>query len=402
MNAVGIDVSKGKSMVAVMRPGGEVVLKPFEVSHTKSGLQKLAGRLLSLDGETKVVMEGTGHYHLPVAAALCGAGLRVSVVNALLVHGYDNDTIRKAKTDKLDAVKIAKYGLDRWEKLRPYVPEQGARLALKACLCRYQQAIKACTMFKNNLISLLDNTFPDANRLFGSGVRSDGGEKWVDFVAEFPHCQCVSGLTLRAFAGKYRRWCKRCGYNFSEAKATEIHAHASDCFAVLPFGETTRLLVSQMCGQIRMALEAMAALKCEMNALAAQLPEYPAVMAMFGVGESLGPQLIAEIGDVRRFHAKKALVAFAGVDVPPRQSGRMDCRERHISKRGSPSLRRALFIVMSVLLQNEPEGEPVYHFLDRKRREGKPYRVYMVAGATKFLRIYYATVKAHLNSLDVA
>ena len=137
-----------------------------------------------------------------------------------------------------------------------------------------------------------------------------------------------------------------------------------------------------------------------MNILAEQLPEYSFVMGMFGVGPALGPQLIAEIGDVRRFHSKKALVAFAGIDAPPYQSGQMGVRSRSISKRGSSALRRTLFLVMIVYLQQSPEQEPIYQFMDKKRAEGKPYRVYMMASANKFLRIYYAIVKAHLEALN--
>ena len=92
MNAVGIDVSKGKSMVAVMRPFGEVVFSPFEVSHTDKDLTDLAKRLKSLPGETRVVMEHTGYYHAPVAVALHEAGIYVSAVNAMLVHDYGNNS----------------------------------------------------------------------------------------------------------------------------------------------------------------------------------------------------------------------------------------------------------------------------------------------------------------------
>ena len=138
-----------------------------------------------------------------------------------------------------------------------------------------------------------------------------------------------------------------------------------------------------------------------MQTLAALLPEYPVVMQMFGVGPTLGPQLMAEIGDVRRFYSKKALVAFAGIDAPPYQSGQMSVRSRSISKRGSSALRRTLFLVMSVILQNAPAHEPVYQFMDKKRAEGKPYRVYMMAAANKFLRIYYSTVKQYLDNLEV-
>ncbi|MGF1919644.1 transposase, partial [Enterococcus faecalis] len=92
-----------------------------------------------------------------------------------------------------------------------------------------------------------------------------------------------------------------------------------------------------------------------------------------GVGETLGPQLMAEIGDIRRFNKKQSLVAFSGVDAPPFQSGTFESKSRKISKRGSSNLRKTLFQVMSCLLQTTLANDPVYQFLDRKRREGKHY-----------------------------
>jgi len=402
VNCVGIDVSKGKSMIAVMRPFGEVVLTPFEVQHTARELSELAKTLKSLVGETRVVMEATGNYHAPVALALQGAGLYVSVVNAILVHDYGNNSLRRAKTDKKDAIKLANYGLDHWLTLPRYVPEEDNRAMLKNCYRQYQRYSKVQTILKNNLISLLDTTFPSINRLFSSPIRADGREKWLDFVETFWHCECVSKLSENTFTAKYQKWCQRNGYNFSQAKAQELHSFARSCITSLPKNETTRLLVKQAIVQLQATSSALAALKQEMNSLAEQLPEYPVVMGMFGVGPALGPQLIAEIGDVRRFHSKKALVAFAGIDAPPYQSGQMDVRSRSISKRGSSALRRTLFLVMTVYLQQSPEQEPIYQFMDKKRAEGKPYRVYMMASANKFLRVYYATVKAHLEALNAA
>ena len=399
MNCVGIDVSKGKSMIAVMRPFGEVVISPFEVQHTASELSELAKLLKSLDGETRVVMESTGNYHTPVAWLLHDAGLYVSVVNAMLVHDYGNNSLRRAKTDKKDAVKLANYGLDHWLTLPRYVPEEDTRLLLKNCYRQYQQYSKVQTMLKNNLISLLDAIFPEVNRLFNSSPRADGSEKWVDFVSTFWHCQCVSTLPLKSFSARYLKWCRKHGYYFSQEKAFEIHSKAQSCIGVMPRNETTKLLVQQAIAQLKATSAALAALKQEMQSLAASLPEYPVVMEMFGVGSTLGPQLMAEIGDVRRFHSKKALVAFAGIDAPPCQSGQMDIHSRNISKRGSAALRRTLFLVMGIYLQSAPLDEPVYQFMDKKRSEGKPYKVYMMASANKFLRIYYASVTAYLNTL---
>lgn len=400
MNCVGIDVSKGKSMIAVMRPLGEMVIPPFEVGHTDAELCELSRRLGGLEGETRIVMEATGNYHLPVASFLYDSGFYVSVVNAMLVHGYGNNNLRRVKTDKRDAVKLANYGLDHWLTLPRYIPEDEVRLMLKTTYRQYQQCTKVQTMLKNNLISLLDTAFPDANRLFTSPTRADGSEKWVDFISTFWHCECVCGLSEKAFTAKYQKWCKRHGYNFSQDKALDIYASACGHFSVMPKNDTTKILVEQAVSQLQATSAALAALRNEMQSLAASLPEYPIVMGMFGVGPALGPQLMAEIGDVRRFHSKKALVAFAGIDAPPYQSGQMEIRSRSISKRGSAVLRRTLFLVMSAILRCSPADEPVYQFMDRKRTEGKPYRVYMMASANKFLRIYYATVKQYLDSLE--
>ncbi|OCN00219.1 transposase [Clostridium sp. W14A] len=401
MNAVGIDVSKGKSMVAVMRPFGEVVATPYEVSHTDADLRKLASFLKGLSGETRVVMEYTGKYYQPVAKVLHEEGIFVSVVNALLVYKYGNNSIRKGKTDKLDAVKIANYCLDHWVNLEEYIPVDDVRQMLKTYNRQYGQYMKLKVMLKNNLISLLDETFPGVNSLFTSAPRkTDGHEKWVDFVAKFWHCECVCGLSENVFKERYQKWCKKADYNFSEDKAKTIYAKSSGHVNTLPKTDATRLLIAHAVDQLNTITETLATIQKEMLALSSQLPEYPAVMSLFGVGETLGPQLMAEIGDVRRFERKQSLVAFAGVDAPPYQSGAFEAKKRSISKRGSPRLRKVLFQVMSTVLQHAPPDEPVFQFLDRKRSEGKNYYVYMTAGANKFLRIYYGTIKAYLYQLD--
>ena len=399
MNAVGIDVSKGKSMAAVMPPCGEAALAPFEVSHTGSDLSELAKALKKLPGETRVVMEYTGYCHAPVALALCEAGLYVSVVNPLLAHDYGNNSLRRAKTDRKDALKLASYALDRRTQLPKYQPQEDTRLLLKTTYRQYQQTSKILTMQKNNLITLPDMTFPEANRLFSGPMRDDGNEKWVDFVETFRHSQCVSSRSEKAFQERFKNWRKKRGYRCNEKKAAEIYA-ARSCVYPMPKTDETRLLLEQAVSQIRASSKALVALDERMRKLAETLPEYPVVMAMYGVGPRLGPQLMAEIGDVRRFHSKGAPVAYAGVDAPPYQSGTVDVHSRSMSKRGSPSLRRTLFLVMSVLLQKAPPDQPVYQFMDKKRSQGKPYKVYMTAAANKFLRVYYAKVKAHLDALE--
>ena len=252
-----------------------------------------------MDGETRVVMEATGNYHAPIAWLLNNSGLYVSVVNAMLVHDYGNNGLRRAKTDKKDAIKLENYGLNHWLTLPKYVPEEDVRLMLKNCYRQYQQYFKIQIMLKNNLISLLNAAFSDVNRLFSSSPRADGSEKWVDFVAPFWHCECVCGISEKSFVAKYQKWCKKHGYNFSKDKALDIYISACGHIGVMPNTDTAKLLVEQAISQLRTTSKALAALKQKMQSLASSLPEYPVVMKMFGVGPALGPQLMAEIGDVR-------------------------------------------------------------------------------------------------------
>ncbi|MBT9800657.1 IS110 family transposase, partial [Hungatella hathewayi] len=142
-----------------------------------------------------------------------------------------------------------------------------------------------------------------------------------------------------AFVDHYQKWCKRKKYNFSRDKAEEIHGAARELVPVLPKDDLTKLIVKQAIAQLNTASKTVEELRTLMNETAAKLPEYPVVMGMKGVGPSLGPH------------------------------------------------------------KTKPQDDPVYAFIDKKRAQGKPYYVYMTAGANKFLRIYYGRVKEYLMSL---
>ena len=401
MNAVGIDISKRKSMVSILRPGGEVVAKPFEISHLSGDVQSLIDRIRSLDGESRIVMECTGRYHEPIARELVAAGLFVSAINPQLIHDYqDGDSsLRKVKSDKADSLKIARYTLDRWEKLKQYGLMDEIRNQLKTMNRQFDFYMKHKTAMKNNLIALLDQSYPGANTYFDSPAREDGSQKWVDFTATYWHVDCIRKMSLNAFVEHYQKWCRRKKYNFSRAKAEEIHGTAKELVPVLPKDDFTKQILKRATEQLYAVSKTVEQLRTLMNETAATLPEYSVVMAMKGVGPSLGPQLMAEIGDVARFTHRNAITAFAGVDPGVNESGDYSQKSVHASKHGSPVLRKTLFQIMDVLIKTKPQDDPVYLFMDKKRAQGKPYYVYMTAGANKFLRIYYGRVKEYLASL---
>ena len=399
MNAVGIDVSKGKSTVTIRRPGDVVLMPPRDIPHTKSAINELIKQIQSLDGETKACMEHTGRYYEPLAAWLSDAGIFVSAVNPVLIRDFADDSLRSPKTDKADSKKIARYTLDRWAKLKQYGSMDKTRNQLKTMNRQFSFFMAQKTAMKNNLIALLDQSYPGANDLFDSPARSDGSQKWVDFVYTYWHVDCVRGKSLSAFTEHYRKWCKHKGYNFCAEKAEKVYEASCDLIAVFPKDDNTKMLIRQAVAMLNTASETVENLRIKMDETASALPEYPVVMAMNGVGSTLGPQLMAEIGDVTRFTHREALTAFAGVDPGKNDSGKHVQKSVRTSKKGSPHLRRTLFQIMDGLIKRSPIDDPVYVFMDKKRAQGKPYYVYMTAGANKFLRIYYGRVREYFASL---
>lgn len=399
-NAVGIDASKFKSTITVIQPAGVVIRKPFDVLHTSDGLNTLVTYLQSLEGETRAVIECTGRYHEPVVKKLSEAGIFISAVNPKLIKGQNQNTLRKVKSDPADARKIARYALDNWAELREYSSMDTTREQLKTLNAQFDFFMKQKVAAKTNLISLLDNTYPGINKLFSSPARDDGSEKWVDYAYSFWHVDCVRKIGLKAFTQRYEAFCQKHHYNYQPDKAKFLFDSAKQLVAVFPKEKSYKLLIQQSIQQLNLAAEHIEILRKEMNELASTLPEYDTVMSMYGVGPTYGPQLIAEIGDVARFTHREAITAFAGVDPGVNESGQFKQNSNRASKNGSTRLRKTLFQIMSTYLQNRPEDEPVYQFLDRKRAEGKPYLVYMTAGANKFLRIYYGKVKECLRSIE--
>ena len=148
MNAVGIDVSKGKSTVTIRRPGDVVLMPPCDIPHTQSAIDALIEQIKSLDGETKVCMEHTGRYYEPVANWLSDAGIFVSAVNPILIRDFGDDSLRTPKTDKADSKKIARYALDRWAKLKQYGSMDKTRDQLKT-MNRQLTALPAVTAPRN-------------------------------------------------------------------------------------------------------------------------------------------------------------------------------------------------------------------------------------------------------------
>ena len=129
------------------------------------------------------------------------------------------------------------------------------------------------TAMKNNLIALLDQTYPGANCFFDSPAREDGHQKWVDFVYTYWHVDRVRSMSLNTFTRDYQKWCKRAGYNFSPGKAEEVYEASADLIAVFPKDDMTKVLIRQAVTVLNAVSEAVETLRIKMNETAAKLPE---------------------------------------------------------------------------------------------------------------------------------
>lgn len=391
MISVGIDVSKDKSTVCFLKPCGEVLVTPYDVLHTQGELTALAERIRSYDEETRVILEDTGHYHFPIVKFLLDNGIFVSTVNALRMKKYCSQSIRKAKTDRIDAVRIASYGLTYWNELIQASPLDTVYRELQMLSRQYHRTVSLFIKAKQHLIDLLDQTMPGIQKLLQNSAEN---QKLTNFVVRYYHFERILSMSEQKFINDYCKWAKKQGYRgLHERKAKEIFALAQSGIPVLPNTQSTKIVVEEVARAVNELDGSRRTIIAQMQELAKTLPEFSLVRSFNCVGDILAPLLIAEIGDVRRFKNKHSLIAYAGIDAPPYQSGTFFATERHISKRGNAYLRKVGFEVMQCLIKHSPEGDPVYDFIQKKRSEGKACTEAMIAGLNKFLRVYYGKVK---------
>ena len=389
MISVGIDVSKGKSMVCIMKPGGEVLKTPFEMLHSMVSILHLVKLINSYDEEVRVILEDTGHYHLPVVTLLVEKGIFTCCVNALRMKKFCSQSIRRAKTDKIDAVHIAQFGLTYWDELSPVKPPVYVYQELKLLARQYYQTVSMLVKAKVNLSNLLDQTMPGIKELMND---SPGNHKLTDFVKRYYHYGHILEMGEKRFHYDYCKWAKKQGYRVYERLAKEILAIAQNGIPVLPNSPVTKAVVVEAVRVLHEIEISRDTILAQMQELAKSLPEFSLIREMPCIGDTLAPRIIAEIGDIRRFKNKHSLIAYAGIDAPPYQSGSFNATERHISKRGNSYLRKTGYEIMQCLIQHKPIGDPVYDFICKKRHEGKCGKEAMIAGLNKFLRIYYGRV----------
>ena len=390
MIAVGIDVSKSKSTVAILNGDGSIRAKPFEVHHTSDELTALVNYIKETKDHAVILMEPTSHYHYPLMKAFQASNLPFCFINPYLMKKYGDNELRKAKTDKKDAIRIAQYALEKSYSLVPITPADQKFDDLRFLSRQYNQRISVLTVNKTHLINLLDETMPGITSLLPLKSRDPDNCVLLRFIKRFKSFDNIQKMGKTRFLNSYQVLVQKTTDRYAGAKGLAIYELALNSITTHGENPITAMVQEQCVDLVSVSQKAADEINLQMRIIAETIPEYKVLRSMAGVGDRLGPIILGEIGDIRRFHSGKALNAYAGNDAPPYQSGQFESRNRHISKRGNPALRKACFEVMQALKLTKPQDDPVYLFLLKKEQEGKPYNVAKMAAVNKFLRIYYA------------
>lgn len=397
--SIGIDVSMGKSTIAIISTDGEVISEPFEIEHTKSGFNLILEKIKNIPKDNvKFVMESTGNYCKSILKIIIDNGYFVTVENPLTIKKYCDINIRKVKTDKKDALKIACYGSERWHKLIEYTPSDEIYSELRFLSRQYDEQMTLKVMKKIHLSGLIEVTFPGLKKIFnGDSVYM----LMLDVYKKYYHPSLVLSKSKSSFIKDVEKISKKTGHRVGTRVAEEMYSLASECIPSSPFNESTQLAVSNCVLLLQNLEEITNNIIAKMDKLAKNLPEFEIVSNMSGVGNKIRSRLIAEIGDVRRFKNSNCLIAYAGIDVPPFQSGQFIATNRRITKRGNKHLRKVGYEVMKSLKTVKPtKDNAVYLFILKKENEGKGSITAKIAGLNKFLRIYYARVMEVYKNLE--
>jgi len=375
----GIDVAKRKHAVAIQDEHGQPVQRPFTIENTRAGFDQLLQALAALKSPVLIGLEATGHYWWALYDDLTHHEHPVVVLNALQVHAFRKSGVRKVKSDRTDAGWIAEFL--RFSQPAPAKPTTALFLQLKD-LSRFRyhlsDQIGDC---KRKLLSVLDRVFPEYETLFSSVFLSSSRQ----LLAKAASAQELAAFDLTELAELLQSASRG---RFDRTKAEAIQTLAQQSVGVSFLADAAQLEVRCLLAQIDLLEDQRDQVDLALAQLMEQVPQH--LTSIPGVGPTTGAALLAEIGDIQRFDAPEKLVAYAGIDATVYQTGQFEARQMHMSKRGSPYLRHALWQAASMAIQYDEELRAYY---DRKRKEGKAHGTALGAVCRKLITRVYIVLK---------
>ena len=407
---IGLDVAKGESQVQAFLDKKKPYKKSFKVAHTLEGLASLLDFIREVEditgGRPPIVLESTGHYHTPVVQYFEDRGYLLIIVNPLISYRAKSSSLRKVKTDIIDARHLCE--LYYKEDLEPY-KQRGIQLLNLRNLTRQHENITGMfVQTKLQFQAVLDQVFPEYCGVFGD-LYSDVS---LLTLQTFPTSEEILIASEETIAKKIKELCKSRSQQWANSQAEKLRAAADQN----PFQKTLyHSLILSLNMYIKMLLEYkkhLSKLEDEIDALAKSIEEYKIIQSIPGIGEKIAATIISEIGEIDRFNHPKKLVAFAGIDPSVFESGTFKGTLNRITKRGSSRLRHALYMAVKCAIRDcrkkkttdeiIPRNKRLREFYDKKREEGKPFKVAVIACANKLLHWIYALLKSKSTFQDLA
>ena len=377
---LGIDVAKRKHTALILDEQGQVIRRAFSFTNDRSGFGQLLAEMRALPESVSVGLEATGHYWLALYDHLTRREHTVLVLNPLQIAAYRRTGIRKRKTDRHDTYWIADFV--RIGGGQPCQFPQQIIIQIRE-LARFRfrliQQIGDC---KRKAISVLDRVFPEYETLFSNMFIATSRRLLQEAVTaeEFAAFRLDELHSLLSSSSRGR---------FGLSKAQQILDTAAQSVGVSFLADAARLELRCLLNQIEFLEGQVADVDVALETLLQQTQQY--LTSIPGIGSTLAAALLGEIGDINRFPSLEKLVAYAGIDPTVYQTGQFEAQEAHMSKRGSPYLRHALWLAASVARQHDPQLKAYY---DKRRAEGKAHGVIMGAICRKLLARVYV-VLAH-------
>ena len=362
MFIVGIDVAKRNHEAIVLNSKGTVVKKAFNFANTTDGLEKLQGILGTISSnpdDFTVAMESTAHYWVALYSALTRRGYTVQVLNPLQSNALRGLYIRQVKNDQRDCFIIAE--VIRFGRYTQGKPPTEDLFALRE-LCRARVfLVNMIADTKKKVIALLDQVFPEYETIFTNVCGLTSSELLSHCATPEEILAIETDKLVEILEATSRK-------RFRRPKAEQIKEVAQNSFGVLIAADTFSLLIKQHVEHIRFIEGQIAGIETKIAEIFSRFDS--CITTIPGIGPVLGATIFSEIGDISRFPSATKLVAFAGIDPTVQQSGEFTGTNNHMSKRGSPYLRRALWQAAVIAVRCDPALKA---FHKKKLAEGKPY-----------------------------
>ena len=378
----GIDIGKNHHEASIIDKEGRLLAKSLRFANTTpgaDGLLEYIGRCNTDKDVVVIGMETTGHYWLSVYCFLHDAGFQVNVINPIQSDAIRNLFLRKTKNDAKDSFLIAEtIRIGRYSKTE--MADEDI-LSLRQ-LCRHRMdLVDYIADQKRKIIGVMDRVFPEYQTFFSDMFGKTSTELLAKAVTPEELLAIPTDDLCKLLRDNSRG-------RFGEAKVEELRQAAKTSFGIT-------IGTAAFTMQLRQLLEMIGLLESQLVELETEIEQYlvkldTPITTCPGVGSILGAVILGEIGDISRFSEPKKLVAFVGIDPSVKQSGEFTGTQNKMSKRGSPHLRRAIWLAANVAAFRDPVLSAFYQ---KKRSEGKHHCTAVGAVARKLTFIIYAVLR---------